>query len=294
MLDLTNRSMGALIGTAVGDALGVTFEFQDAPDIPRDRFLMVGGGPFDFAAGAASDDTDLLHAVLCSYVERDQFDSARAVHKMLAWLNRGPPDVGKQTRCALSCWQDGTRPPDNEKAQGNGGLMRAAAHALSCDDASLAAKFAASDTMLTHPSKTASECSAFYAAVLWWAIKGLTGDDALSRAAKVATPFKPYNARERSRSGHCLHSLRLALWAFESASSFEDGLDAVIRTGGDTDTNATIAGGLLGAKFGLAGIPDDWLSGLEPKNRQRLEAEGIRLRLGNKRLFQHSPSGAII
>lgn len=280
MSDMIDRAMGALMGAAIGDALGVTFEFQDAADIPPGRFAMIGGGPFDFAPGAASDDTDLLHAVLRSYTDRSEFDATSAVDNMLVWLARNPPDVGMQTRYALSCWQDGSAPPNDEEAQGNGGLMRAAAHALSCDDSGLAAQFAASDTRLTHPSNAAANCSAFYAAAVWWAIRGLTGMDVLNRASDVGPTFKPYRASKCSASGHCLHSLRLALWAFTTAESFEVGMDAVIRAGGDTDTNAAIAGGLLGAKFGLNGIPADWFSGLEQSNRDRLELEAKRLLFG--------------
>ncbi|MBB5730606.1 ADP-ribosylglycohydrolase family protein [Sphingomonas prati] len=282
MSDLTERAMGALMGAAVGDALGVTFEFEDAADIPRERFKMVGGGPFDFAPGAASDDTDLLHAVLRSYTGRNQFDADGAVDNMLGWLDRKPPDVGMQTRYALSCWRDGSTPPDDEDAQGNGGLMRAAAHALACDDGVLAARFAASDTRLTHPSDAAADCSAFYAASVWWAIRGLPPVDSLGRAGDGGPTFKPYEAPKRSGSGHCLHSLRLALWAFTTAETYEAGMDAVIRAGGDTDTNATIAGALLGARFGLAGIPPDWLGGLETCNRDRLGVEAARLRIDRR------------
>lgn len=277
MLNLVDRSMGSLMGAAVGDALGVTFEFEDAADIPSGRFSMTGGGPFDFAPGAASDDTDMLHAVLRSYQKRNEFRSDSAVKHMLAWAAQNPPDVGIQTPHALSCWQDGDGPPNNEDAQGNGGLMRAAAHALSCDEDVLAAKFAALDTRLTHPSAVTADCSAFYAATVWWALRGETAEGAIRKAAKVSKPVDPYEAPKCSSSGHCLHSLRLALWAFATAGSFEEGIDAVIRTGGDTDTNATIAGGLLGAKFGLAGIPADWTAALEPTNRRRLEVEATRL-----------------
>lgn len=282
MLDFTDRAMGALMGAAVGDALGVTFEFQAGSAIPEGHFSIAGGGPFDFAPGAASDDTDLLYEVLRSYRKRNAFHASDAVGNMLDWLNTGPPDIGTQTRYALSCWEDGLTPPDDEDAQGNGGLMRAAAHALSCDDGSLAAEFAALDTRLTHPSTAAADCSAFYAATLWWMIQGKAGSDARRLSEEVTRSFEPYAFPKSSLSGHCLHSLRLALWASDSAESFEAGLDAVIRTGGDTDTNAAIAGGLLGAKFGLAGIPGEWLEALDSSNRHRLEVQASRLEIAEK------------
>jgi ADP-ribosylglycohydrolase len=43
-------------------------------------------------------------------------------------------------------------------------------------------------------------------------------------------------------------------------SDFEDALVSVIRAGGDTDTNACIVGGLLGAYHGIDKIPQKWLT----------------------------------
>lgn len=51
MTDLKERRLGALAGAAVGDALGVTYQFMAPSAIPTDRFSMVGGGPCDFAPG---------------------------------------------------------------------------------------------------------------------------------------------------------------------------------------------------------------------------------------------------
>ncbi|MBI2030951.1 ADP-ribosylglycohydrolase family protein, partial [Candidatus Kaiserbacteria bacterium] len=53
-------------------------------------------------------------------------------------------------------------------------------------------------------------------------------------------------------------SLRAALWASLTASDFRDGITKVIELGGDTDTYGAIAGGILGAHFGINGIPQEW------------------------------------
>jgi ADP-ribosyl-[dinitrogen reductase] hydrolase len=277
LLSHKERQLGALLGAAVGDALGVTHEFKRAEDIPAGRFQMLGGGPFGFAPGAPSDDTDLLYVSLRAYPRRNRFDPDLAVEGMLEWLTGGPPDVGTQTRLALTFWQKGTPPPKDEEAQGNGGLMRAAAHALACNSSASAAQFARADTLLTHPSSAAAEVSAFYASALWWTIRGTPPSEALTRAGDNANPCSPYDEVTPAMGGWCVHSLKQSLWALFEAKSYEEGIDAVIRSGGDTDTNATIAGALLGARFGLGGIPEDWLSGLQNWNRERLLDEGERL-----------------
>lgn len=55
-----------------------------------------------------------------------------------------------------------------------------------------------------------------------------------------------------------LLALRIGLLGFWRASSFETALRNVIEAGGDTDTNGAIAGALLGARFGIEGIPRRW------------------------------------
>lgn len=53
-------------------------------------------------------------------------------------------------------------------------------------------------------------------------------------------------------------SLYAALWCFKNSTSFEDGIEKAVRIGGDTDTYAAIAGGLLGAYYGYDAIPLKW------------------------------------
>jgi ADP-ribosylglycohydrolase len=62
-------------------------------------------------------------------------------------------------------------------------------------------------------------------------------------------------------------ALRLAFWELFRAPSFEAALVDVVNRGGDADTNAAVAGALLGAFWGEAAIPARWrrtvLSALE-------------------------------
>ena len=52
--------------------------------------------------------------------------------------------------------------------------------------------------------------------------------------------------------GWVLHALYCAIWAFFRYDSYSEGVNAVISLSGDTDTNAAIAGGLLGARLGIS------------------------------------------
>ena len=58
--------------------------------------------------------------------------------------------------------------------------------------------------------------------------------------------------------GFTLLSLQAALISYWRAEDFESGLRRVVEAGGDTDTNGAIVGAVLGARFGLAAIPERW------------------------------------
>jgi ADP-ribosyl-[dinitrogen reductase] hydrolase len=62
--------------------------------------------------------------------------------------------------------------------------------------------------------------------------------------------------------GKAEFSLYVALYALYQSTPFEEGINLAIGIGGDTDTYAAIAGGLLGAKYGYDAIPEDWRTGI--------------------------------
>ena len=79
--------------------------------------------------------------------------------------------------------------------------------------------------------------------------------DALELASKGEAP-KGYCGWE---SGWALLALQNGFCLLVRGVTVEDGLVATVGKGGDTDTNAAIAGALLGAADGLDSIPRRWL-----------------------------------
>ena len=69
--------------------------------------------------------------------------------------------------------------------------------------------------------------------------------------------------------GHTLLALQVGLWAAETPLGFEDALIGAASGGGDTDTNAAVAGAVLGARYGASAIPTRWLECIP--QRQRIE-----------------------
>nr|WP_297102929.1 ADP-ribosylglycohydrolase family protein [uncultured Prevotella sp.] len=62
--------------------------------------------------------------------------------------------------------------------------------------------------------------------------------------------------------GYTLRTLGAALWAYWHVTSYKEGILKIVLSGGDADTNAAVAGAILGAKFGINPIPEEWKDGL--------------------------------
>ncbi|MFD3916425.1 ADP-ribosylglycohydrolase family protein [Streptomyces sp. NPDC058603] len=274
------RSAGAVIGSAVGDALGAPFEFGPAGAFSA-RFPaagaggeMCGGGGWD--PGEATDDTQMAVLVGESLLERGELDPPDIFTRFQRWAASGPKDIGLQTEDVLT----NGMPWDlaaamhfqvNRRAAGNGSLMRAATSAVhfarggqrSTMDA--ARRIAA----LTHGDRAAWEGTAIFHALIQVALEGaeplgalpgivdLVHPDHRPRYATVlAADWHPDQATEFN--GAVWPCLGSAVWALRATGGFEDAIRAAIDLGGDTDTVAAVTGGLAGAYYGLDAIPVRW------------------------------------
>ena len=173
-----DRAVGAVLASAAADALGAPHEFGPALD-PSTVLEMTGGGPFPWAPGEWTDDTQTALAIL---EPLSRGVAAEAIPDevtlgLAAWFAGRPPDVGIQTRAVLSeaarssqslaevtaAWQ-ATRP----EASGNGSLMRtgplaiAGSSGTSGSERTELADLARNTSALTHASADAVE-----ACVLW-------------------------------------------------------------------------------------------------------------------------------
>jgi ADP-ribosyl-[dinitrogen reductase] hydrolase len=172
---------GALLGLAVGDALGTTLEFQElkAPDFPGlatgPHRSIIGGGPFGLAVGQVTDDTHMACCLFQSLVDRRAMDAEDVARRYLAWRQHAF-DIGGQTAAAISKFGRGTAPGEAGRAvwevrgrqpAGNGSLMRTAPIGvlLSATEAlRRAASFA--DSGITHfDPRCQLACAAFNAAI---------------------------------------------------------------------------------------------------------------------------------
>jgi ADP-ribosyl-[dinitrogen reductase] hydrolase len=137
-----DRARGALIGLAVGDALGTTLEFSaPAAPPPFSRLIdgphreIIGGGPFSVAPGQVTDDTQMAVCLAASLLSCDGYDSGDAAARYVEW-SRVAFDAGNQTKSALDAIARGVTPFEAGRSvwlatpgrppAGNGSLMRTA------------------------------------------------------------------------------------------------------------------------------------------------------------------------
>ena len=76
-------------------------------------------------------------------------------------------------------------------------------------------------------------------------------DEVMDVFIEATSSLVPHRNVAWPNKGWVLHSLYCAIWAWYYAESYQDGIDYIVRLGGDTDTNGAVAGALLGAKLGL-------------------------------------------
>ncbi len=271
-----DRRAGAILGLAVGDALGAPYEFCSPREVPEGPLEMAGGGWLGLEPGETTDDTALARAVLVGY-EAGSLDLRRVREAMLSWQDTGPKDIGNQTRKALDYLRshpEALSLPEDPDAQGNGAVMRAAPHGVKARDPEEAVDNAWTEAALTHPSWEARASSALVAALVANLLDRVRPEDALDASyaliesrdkpgKHVREVLRPLENYKHNPGGWTVYTTRLALLGLLEAQDFRSGLESVVRLGGDADTNGAVAGALLGARFGAVAIPPRWLRGLK-------------------------------
>lgn len=287
---LSSRYRGALLGLAVGDAVGTPLEFT-SPGTFEPISDMVGGGPFALDPGQWTDDTSMALCLAESLVEQQGFDAVDQMQRYMRWYRDGYLsstgtcfDIGNTVRQALHHFErtrEAFAGSTDPHSAGNGSLMRLAPVPLYYATApEQAIAQAAQSSRTTHGAPAAVDACRFFSGLIVGTLQGCSKDELLaphfspvpglwSRTplhhaidAIAAGSYKKRQPPAIKGTGYVVDCLEAALWAFYHGETYEDAVLLAVNLGQDADTTGAVCGQLAGAYYGAEAIPTHWLSRL--------------------------------
>ncbi|MBN1520401.1 MAG: ADP-ribosylglycohydrolase family protein [Spirochaetales bacterium] len=290
-----DRACGALLGMVSGDSLGSLVEFQTpqdiaarypgGPDVPAGPRDMENGGTWNTLAGQPTDDSELGILLARSIVKAGGYDQAEAARAYAFWHATAPFDEGRTCARAFSAAGAQASPEDTRRAmldaaaadmasQANGALMRLAPLAVFGwnMDPERVAKLAMDDAALSHAHPVCLAANAAYAVALASLIGGSGRQAALDAAALVVNGQSRESVRlafsdalakgppedATVNMGWVLVAFRNACARLAAGGGPVEAIRDTAAMGGDADTNAAIAGALVGAAAGAEAFPAGW------------------------------------
>jgi ADP-ribosyl-[dinitrogen reductase] hydrolase len=283
--DVRDRARAALLGLAIGDALGATLEFMTPSEI-RAKYGthrdITGGGWLQLRRGEVTDDTQMSLCLARSIVERGGFDAHAAAESFATWLRSNPPDVGNTCRRGIRRFMtEGTvEGPFRAGDAGNGAAMRVApVSLLSMAVPAQLEQLSLAQARITHNHPLSDTATILVARLVQLGCLGVSLHG-LRRAADAVVAQFP-NFRFASYHGlataYVVDTLTTVLHFFFETRTFEECLVAVVNQGGDADTTGAIAGAIAGAYYGPEELPARWLKRLDPKLVEELGTLSDRL-----------------
>ena len=301
---LLDKLKGTIYGQAVGDALGLGTEgmtdedmawkypngISCYSDIFQDRHRK------RWKIGDWTDDTDMMLCIADAVIKDKGVNYTSIARNFKEWSDGEPMGIGETTYKVLSFGDYVDRPFDASKmlwemshrqSAANGGVMRTSIVGLF---PKAVEECAANICRLTHyDPRCVGSC-----VIVSQLIHSLVYDEERLTYHQMVDIGQRYDSRiheyidlsmnndiralelqDEDSVGYTLKTMAAGLWAYWNAPSFEDGLHAVVRAGGDADTNAAVACAILGAKYGFNAIPQEYVDGLIYKDQLDEVISGI-------------------
>lgn len=288
----------AILGMAVGDALGVPVEFMSRQELKRDPVIsMRAYGTHGQPIGTWSDDSTmafcLMEMLAKGYDLRDLATRFLNWYRHSYWTPHGDVfDMGNATRQAILQFERGVEPSEaggkSIDSNGNGSLMRIIPLLFYIKDMDIAQRWQITKDVssVTHGHFISYFSCFIYLEYARLLLQGLDKSEAYKTMIQtvnnfaLAQDFSPklldtfqriLNAKESieklpeheiQSSGYVLHSLEASFWCLLKYNSYSDTVLAAVNMGSDTDTTAAIVGGLAGILYKEEGIPGTWVANL--------------------------------
>lgn len=288
---LEDKIRGVLFGQAIGDALGLGTEFMTREEVRRcypdgleDYVQIVPDAHRSrWQRGDWTDDTDMMLCIAQAIVADGEVNPISVARRFKQWFRSNPMGIGRHTHTVLSIGDYEEKPflvaekvwlMSGKRSAANGAVMRTSVVGLLEREVE---SHAADICRLTHADPRCVGSSAIIALMVHSLVyegEVLSVEDLIKVGNRYDSRIEPYlrmaeeneldalQLDDERAMGYTLKTMAAALWCVYHSRSFEEGLLAVINEGGDANTNGAVAGSLLGAKFGYAGIPVRYVEGL--------------------------------
>src|SRR6266705_6692443 len=285
---LVARARGALLGLVAGNQLGVPTEHLGTAEAIRKAFP---NGVVDLAPPPKNSpyDDDAAMALLLgeSLLASKGFDANDVARRWVKWMKVDGRGIGITTKRALTMIDRGKEPfeagqltnqENPGRSAGNGSVMRCIPVGLRYhNDLDRLIRVSTQQAAITHADE---RCTWGAAAVNLAARELLHGniyfiDEVLhkmgDRAPRVLREAIHRVPREQEsnlpiavpeEAGYVIHCVEIAFWFVAHDRTLEEALTYLVQAGGDTDTNAAVAGALLGARYGEVALPPRWVDQL--------------------------------
>jgi len=296
------KTPAVLVGQACGDALGMPFEKlgdEVHPDLATWDGSYRPGTWHKLPAGHWTDDTEMAECLAQSLIYCCGFDGGDVAKRYLAWAQATPHGMGGTTRAAMdklasgATWRESGIPFDDPHKVGSAPPMRAAPIGAFFLNESAILDACRDDAYITHAHPEGVDASFAVAMTVRLMLQDAQPTEALRsvldaikregiqhrkgkttcveaslRKALLALCLSPRAEPElftrecAGRRGNAWQIASTAIYCALRATNFRDGVIDAVKLGGDSDTRGAIAGAILGARFGLEGIPDEYKTGL--------------------------------
>ena len=299
---MNNLNKNILLGTAIGDALGVPVEFEHRQELEKNPVVgMREYGTHNQPKGTWSDDSSLalcLAESLCNgYNLNDIAD------KFIRWYYDGycTPygrvfDVGVTTARAISYLQSGCKPElagmDRERDNGNGSLMRIlplVPYIINMEEEDRFRIIGEVSSLTHRHPRSILACIALCEfAIQYINLQSIekayqTMQQTMLQLLKKEMfieediPFKRFVGlsyeefktialKDIHSTEYVIDTLEASLWCIFNTTSYKDAVLKAVNLGDDANTVGAITGGLAGIIYGYDTIPPEWLEVLAKKD----------------------------
>ena len=299
---MNNLNKNILLGTVIGDALGLPVQFLDREVIAKNHVTtMVGYGQFDVPAGTWSDDSSLslcLAESLCN-----GYDLNDIANKFIKWMFEGywTPfnkafDIGNTTYFAIVNLRNGISPHlagmDRERDNGNGSLMRIlplVPYIINMEEEDRFRIIGEVSSLTHRHPRSILACIALcefaiqyinsqsiekaYQAIQQTILQLLKKemfieeDSPFKRLVGLSyEKFKNIELKDIRSTGYVIDTLEASLWCVFNTTNYKEAVLKAVNLGDDTDTVGAITGGLAGIIYGYDTIPSEWIDVLAKKD----------------------------